>query len=66
MILQIGQPVRISKSRQAFEREYVDCWSQDIYIVNNRCNRFSTIFVTYAIKDLADEKIKWRFYDPEL
>ena len=55
--------MRISKRRQAFEKGYVAGWSEEFVIVNNR---FPTTPVTYAIKDLADEKIKGRFYEPDL
>ena len=59
----IGQQVRISKRRQVFEKGYVAGWSEEILIVTDR---FSTTRVTYAIKDLADEQIKGRFYEREL
>ena len=59
----IGQQVRISKRRIVFEKGYVAGWSEEIFIVTDR---FPTTPVTYAIKDLADEQIKGRFYEPEL
>ena len=55
--------MRISKRRQVFEKGYVAGWSEEIFIVTDR---FPTTPVTYAIKDLADEQIKGRFYKPEL
>ena len=61
--IKVGQQVRISKRRQAFEKEYAAGWSEEIVIVTNR---FPTTPVTYAITDLANEEIKWRFYEPEL
>ena len=42
---------------------YVAGWSEEILIVTDR---FPTTPVTYAIKDLTDEQIKGRFYEPEL
>ena len=59
----LGQQVRISKIYRVFENGYVSVWSEEIFIVTNR---FSTTPETYAIKDLTDEKIKGRFYEPEL
>ena len=59
----IGHQVRISKRRRVFEIGYVAGWSEEIFIVTDR---FPTTPVTYAIKDLADEQIKGRFYEPEL
>ena len=55
--------MRISKRRRVFVTGYVAGWSEEIFIVTNR---FPTTPVTYAIKDLADEQIKGRFYEPEL
>ena len=55
--------MRISKRRQIFEKGYVAGWSKEIFIVTDR---FPTTPVTYAIKDLADEQIKGKFYEPEL
>ena len=59
----VDQQVRISKRRQVFEKGYVASWSEEIFIVTDR---FPTTPVTYAIKDLAKEQIKGRFYEPEL
>ena len=38
-------------------------WSEEIFIINKK---FNTTTVSYAIKDVADEEIKGRFYEPEL
>ena len=59
----IGQRVRISKRKQAFEKGYMPGWTQEIFIIRKK---FSTTPVTYAIKVVADEEIKDRFYQPEL
>ena len=55
--------MRISKRRQVFEKGYVAGWSEEIFIVTDG---FSNSPVMYAIKDLADEEIKGRFYEPKL
>ena len=59
----IGQRLRISKRKQAFEKGYLPGWSEEIFIISKK---FSTTPVTYAIKDVADEDIKGRFYESEL
>ena len=59
----VGQQVTISKMRPVFEKGYVADWSEEIF---NVIDRYLTTPVTYAIKDLADEEIKGRFYEPEL
>ena len=55
--------MRISKRKQAFEIAYLPGWSKDIFIISKK---FPTTPVTYAMKDVADEEIKGRFYEPEL
>ena len=59
----IGQRVRISKRKQAFEKGYLPGWSEEIFIISKK---FTTTPVIYAIKYVADEEIKGRFYEPEL
>ena len=59
----IGQRVIISKRKQAFEKGYFPGWSEEIFIISKK---FPTTPFTYAIKDVADEEIKGRFYEPEL
>ena len=59
----IGQRVRISKRKQAFEIGYLPRWSEEVFIISKK---FTTTPVTYAIKDVADEEIKGRFYEPTL
>ena len=54
-----GRRVRISKLKQA----YLPGWSEEIFIISKKC---PTTPVTYAIKDVANEEIKGRFYEPEL
>ena len=55
--------MRISKRKQAFEKSYLPGWSEEIFIISKK---FPTTSVTYAIKDVADEEIKGRFYEPDL
>ena len=55
--------MRVSKRKQAFEKGYLPGWSEEIFIISKN---FLTTAVTYAIKNVADEKIKGRFYKPEL
>ena len=55
--------MRISKRKQAFEKGYLPGWSEEIFIISKT---FPTTTVTYAIKDVADEEIQGRFYEPEL
>ena len=59
----IGQRVKISKRKQAFEKGYLPGWLQEIFIIPKR---FPTTPVTYEIKDASDEETKGRFYEPEL
>ena len=62
--LDIGQRVRISKRKQAFDKEgYLLGRSKEIFI---NSKKFPTSPITFAIKDVADEEIKERFYEPEL
>ena len=53
----------MSKRKQAFEKGYLPGWSEEIFIISKK---FTTTLVTYAIKDVADEEIKGRFYELEL
>ena len=63
MRFDIGQRVRISKRKQAFEKCYLPGWSEKNFVISKI---FPTTPVTYAIKVVADEEIKVRFYEPEL
>ena len=55
--------MRISKRKLALEKGYLPGWSEEIFIISKK---FTTTPVTCAIKDVADEEIKGRFYEPEL
>ena len=61
--LDIGQRVGTSKRKHAFKKGYLPgCWEE----ICHHQQEFITTPVTYAIKDVADEEIKGRFYEPEL
>ena len=47
----------------AFEKGYLPGWSEEMFIISKK---FPTTPATYAIKDVVDEEIKGRFYEPEL
>ena len=51
----IGQRVRISNRKQAFEEGYLPGRSKDIVIISKN---IPTTPVTYAIKDVADEETR--------
>ena len=53
--------MRINKRKQAFEKGYLPGWSEEIFII---IKKFPTTSVTYGIKDVTDEEIKGRFYEP--
>ena len=55
--------MRISKRKQAFEKDNLPGWSEEMFIIRKK---FIPTPVTYDIKDIADEEIKERFYEPEL
>jgi hypothetical protein len=59
----VGDRVRISIKRQAFDKSYTGNWSEELFVVHRR---YETEPVTYGIKDLADEDIKGKFYEQEL
>ena len=61
-LFDIGPRMRISKRKQAFEKGYLPGWSEEMFIISKK---FPTTPVTYAMKDVADEEIKGRFYEPE-
>ena len=60
---EIGDHVRVSKSRKTFDKGYLPRWSTELFIVKKVKN---TIPVTYEIADLGDEVIAGVFYDQEL
>lgn len=60
----IGDHVRISYKRQAFERVYDQKFSGEVFTVAKRYRRQGT--PVYRIKDLAGEMLKGGFYENEI
>src|SRR6476469_2772975 len=59
----VGDCVRISKLSHKFQKGYLQRWTEEIFKIDSR---FSTQPVTYALRDLRNEKIKGKFYAKEL
>lgn len=62
-LLNIGDSVRITKTRTAFQRGYTPNWSIEIFKITNILNTTPT---TYRLKDWHGEEIKGSFYAEEL
>lgn len=62
--LSVGDHVRISKHRGAFERGYTPNWSVEVYVVHRV--KTDTNPIVYVVRDWADEVIKGTFYEQEL
>ena len=62
--LRIGDHVRISGARQAFERGYTPNWSEEVFVVTKVLDRVRS--VVYGLKDMDDEDVKGTFYEEEL
>lgn len=60
---QVGDLVRISKTRMTFEKSYLPGWSEEIFKIDSRQ---ASRPPTYRIKDLNDQEIQGRFYEKEL
>lgn len=60
----IGDKVRISKTRKSFEREYDEKWTREIFEVKDRFYRQNQPL--YKIEDWFNERIKGTFYPSEL
>jgi transposase InsO family protein len=61
---QIGDHVRISKYKDTFKKGYINTFTREIFIVNNR---FPTVPLTYSlIEEKSGEPIIGIFYEPEL
>ena len=59
-----GDHVRISFTRSAFDREYNQRWSGEVYVIETRRRRDS--IPIYTIKDWNGEKVDGTFYQQEL
>ncbi len=60
----IGQHVRISHVKYAFQRDYHIKWTQEVFMVIHRCKKQGIHL--YRVKDLLDEHIDGHFYEDEL
>jgi hypothetical protein len=60
----VGDLVRVSYLRRAFQREYDERWSRELFVVNERFRRES--IVQYKLKDYAGEIITGTFYESQL
>ena len=58
-----GDEVRISKSKQVFDKGYLPNWTEETFTVSQVMN---TLPVQYKIKDYRNEEIVGSFYGPEL
>ena len=63
-LFNIGDKVRMSHLRKAFQREYDSKWSNEIYKISYRFMRQKQPI--YKIKDWFDEPIQGTFYQAEL
>jgi hypothetical protein len=62
--LSVGDHVRITKARGAFERGFTPNWSIEIFTVSSV--RTDTSPIVYEIKDQAGESVEGTFYELEL
>lgn len=60
---QVGDTVRISKQKAAFEKGYLPNWTEEIFSVESRYPRSPPV---YKIKDYKGELIEGTFYEAEL
>lgn len=60
----VGDLVRVSRMRRAFQREYDERWTRELFVINER---FMTEYIPqYRIKDYAGEEISGTFYQNQL
>ena len=59
----VGDPVRISKHKNIFAKEYMPNWLEEIFVIKKIKN---TVPWTYVINDLNGEEIIVTFYEKEL
>ena len=60
----VGDTVRISHLKQAFDREYNTRWSEEIFKIRNRLSREN--IPVYKLIDLKEENVRGTFYESEL
>ena len=58
----VGDPVRISKSKNIFAKGYTPNWSEEVFIIKRIKN---TVPWAYVINDLNGEEIIGTFYEKE-
>ena len=63
MQFDIGDYVRISKSKKTFRKGYLPSWSSEIFKIISKFKRTQPV---YEIVDLKGEKIQGKFYAEEL
>ena len=59
-----GDLVRVSFIRKAFQQEYDERWSRELFVVNGRF--VSDDFPQYRLKDYAGEVVSGTFYQNQL
>ena len=59
----IGDKVRISRSKDVFEKGYVPNWTEEIFTISEKLERSPPV---YKIKDLNGEEVQSVFYEQEL
>lgn len=60
---QVGDQVRISKTKRLFDKSYLPNWTTEIFVISKRLPRHPPV---YQLKDLQEEAIKGIFYEQEL
>lgn len=60
----VGDHVRISHLKYAFQRDFQQKWTEEVFIVNQRIIREG--IPLYKLKDYANDPIEGTFYGPEL
>ncbi|XP_058810186.1 uncharacterized protein LOC131675277 [Phymastichus coffea] len=59
----VGDKVRVSKSKEIFEKGYTPNWSTEIFTIDRV---MKTVPFTYRLKDYQDKPIAGGFYEEEL
>ena len=58
-----GDLVRISIERSLFKKGYLECWSEELFVVKHAVGNNPTF---YKLQDQAVEDIKGNFYSKEI
>ena len=59
----VGDQVRISKTKRTFDKGYIPNWTREIFIISERLPRQPPV---YRLKDQQDEILEGTFYEQEL